>query len=839
MINKKIKVASATLSKMTTLKIVSAKAKTVLISWLMLIHLSAIAQTTQLPTNNPSASKVLLPNGWSLSPAGRSLQLGDLPLNMAISHNKKMLAVTNNGQSKQTVQLINPATEKLLDEVPIAKSWYGIKFSDNDNQLYVSGGNDNIILVYNISNNKIGKADTLRLGSAWPKEKISPAGIDVNNKINRLYTVTKEDSSLYILDLRNGKTIHKIKLGYEAYACLLSPDKHTLYISLWGGDKVAVFNTATMKVVAEIATESHPNEMLCTRNGKYLFVANANDNSVSVINTATKKVMETIAATLFPTKLTGSTTNGLALSVDEKTLYIANADNNCLAVFNVSVPGSSIAKGFIPTGWYPTNVKTYGKKILVTNGKGFASMANPQGPQPVKKTDNSGSHVGITAAAEVQYIGGLFKGTLSLIDEPSTTRLNDYSKQVYANTPFTAMQEKEAGGEANSPIPRSTDKKSPIKHVFYIIKENRTYDQVLGDMPEGNGDTGLCIFPESVTPNHHAIARQFVLLDNFYVDAEVSADGHNWSMAAYATDYVEKTWPISYGGRGGTYDYEGSRKIAYPRDGFIWDYCKRAGISYRTYGEFGENGRANIKALEGHVAPGYEGFNLDYKDVDRITVFKHDFDSLITINQVPQFNTIRIGNDHTSGQRKGKISPVSALADNDFALGQLVQHISESSIWKETAIFVLEDDAQNGPDHIDAHRSPAFIISPYIKRKTVNHAMYSTSGMLRTMELILGLPPMSQYDAAAVPLFSCFTNEPDLTPYIVKQPGVSLDERNTASNNSALRSEAFNLAKEDAAPDLDLNEVVWKSVKGEHSMMPAPRRSAFVKMEAKKKDDDD
>ncbi len=807
---------------------------------LFLVGLGATAQKTKIttPTNNPSAAKVLLPNGWSLSPAGRSLPLGDLPLNMALSHNKQLLAVTNNGQSEQKIQLIDPINEKLLDEVPIGKSWYGIRFSDSDNQLYVSGGNDNIILAYAISQNKIGKADTLRLGKAWPK-KISPAGIDVNNKKGLLYTVTKEDSSLYIIDLDKKKTLHKIHLGYEAYACLLSPDKSMLYISLWGGDKIAVFNTATGKVEAEIATGSHPNEMLCTKNGKYLFVANANDNSVSVINTVTRKVIEVIAATLFPTGLTGSTTNGLALSADEKTLYIANADNNCLAVFNVSVPGSSTSKGFIPTGWYPTNVKTIGAKILVSNGKGFASMANPKGPKPIANTDNSGSHIGITADQNVQYIGGLFKGTLSFIDGPSDEQLNHFSKQVYANTPFTPAGEKEAAGEKDNPVPRKRGEPSPIKHVFYVIKENRTYDQLLGDVAEGAGDTSLCLFPQKVTPNHHAIAREFVLLDNFYVDAEVSADGHNWSMAAYATDYVEKTWPISYGKRGGTYDYEGSRKIAYPKDGFIWDYCKRVGITYRTYGEFGENGKANIKALEGHVAPGYEGFNLDYKDVDRITVFKHDFDSLVAINQVPQFNTIRIGNDHTSGQKKGKVSPTSAVADNDYALGQLIQHISESPIWKETAVFVLEDDAQNGSDHIDAHRSPAFVISPYIKKRSVNHTMYSTSGMLRTMELILGLPPMSQYDAAAVPLFSCFTNQPDFTPYIAKQPGVSLDERNTASNNSSRRSEAFNFTKEDAVPDLDLNEVVWKSIKGEQSAMPAPRRSAFVKMEEGRKDEDD
>ncbi|HWW39837.1 alkaline phosphatase family protein, partial [Pedobacter sp.] len=323
------------------------------------------------------------------------------------------------------------------------------------------------------------------------------------------------------------------------------------------------------------------------------------------------------------------------------------------------------------------------------------------------------------------------------------------------------------------------------------------------------------------------------------VDAEVSADGHNWSTAAYATDFVEKTWPISYGGRGGNYDFEGSRKIAYPKDGFIWDYCQRAGLSYRSYGEFADNGKANIKSLEGHICKNAPGFNLDIKDVERVRVWKKDFDSLLSVNAVPQFNTIRLSNDHTSGQKKGKISPAAAVADNDLALGQLIEHLSESPIWAESAVFVLEDDAQNGPDHIDAHRSPAFVISPYIKKGSVNHTMYSTSGILRTMELILGLPPMSQYDAAAMPLFDCFTNKPDLSPYKAKPALIDMEQRNLVQNKSMERSEKWNFAKEDSAPDLDLNEVIWKSIKGEHSIMPPPRRSAFVKLEQKKKDDDD
>lgn len=803
------------------------------------IVLGIQSTSAQNISNNSKPVKVMLPNGWSLNPAGRSLALGDLPLNIQISGSQKLLAVTNNGQSKQSIQLIDPQSEKLLDEKPIGKAWYGLKFSADEKKLYASGANDNIILAYSIVNKKLGKADTLVLGNAWPKEKIGPTGIELDDAANRLYTVTKENNSLYVFDLVSKKILNKVDLGAEAYDCLLSTDKSKLYISLWGADKVAVYDIKANRIISEIATESHPNELIQNKSGRYLFVANANDNSVSVIDTRSNKVIEVISTSLYPTRLTGSTTNGLALSEDEKTLFVANADNNCLAVFNVSTPGKSSSKGFIPTGWYPTNVRVAGEKIFVSNGKGFTSLANPNGPQPIKKTDNSGVHQGITEQKEVQYIGGLFKGSLSIIDQPGDAQLEVFSKQVYANTPYNKEKETKSTGAANNPVPNIQGGKSPIKYVFYVIKENRTYDQVFGDMKEGNGDPNLCIFPEKVTPNHHALAREFVLLDNFYVDAEVSADGHNWSMAAYANDYVEKTWPTSYGGRGGTYDYEGSRKIAYPRDGFIWDYCKRAGISYRSYGEFTTKDGATLKSLVGHIAPKFPSYNLDIKDIDRIAAFKEDFDSLLSKNAVARFNTIRIGNDHTSGQRIGKITPTAAVADNDLALGQLVEIISNSSIWKESAIFVLEDDAQNGPDHIDAHRSPAFVISPYIKRNSINSSMYSTSGMLRTMELILGLPPMSQYDAAAVPMSDCFTSNPDFRPYKVKSANVDLEQRNTAWNKSAERSQEWNFAREDAAPDLDLNEVVWKSVKGEDSVMPAPRRSAFLKLEQKRENDDD
>ncbi|HVW14526.1 MAG TPA: bifunctional YncE family protein/alkaline phosphatase family protein [Mucilaginibacter sp.] len=799
--------------------------------------LASLELSAQLPGKIHKTGQVLLPNGWKLSPAGTWLQLGDLPLNVQISASGRLLAVTNNGESTQSIQLIDPKNKKLLDERIISKSWYGLAFSHDEKTLYAGGGNDNRILAYPIQGTKLGKADTIRLAAhSWPKNKVCSTGIAVNKADTRLYTVTKEDSALYVVDPQKRSVIKRIKLPAEAYACVLSPDEKLLYISIWGGGGVSVYSTVTGNLAKNIKTGSHPNELLLNNKGTLLFVANANDNSVSVINTTTDKVIETLSTSLYPTRLTGSTTNGLALSADEKTLYIANADNNCLAVFDVSKPGSSHSLGFIPVGWYPTNVKTLGNTIIVANGKGFTSMANPLGPQPVKKADNSGYQKG--AHGKEQYIGGLFKGTLSFIKTPSAEQLKVYTKQVYANTPFTPKKTALADGVAGNPIPRKAGEKSPIKYVFYIIKENRTYDQVLGDMQQGDGDTSLCIFGKHVTPNEHALATNFVLLDNFYVDAEVSADGHQWSTAAYATDFIEKTWPTSYGGRGGNYDSEGTRPASDPRDGYIWNFCKRAGVSYRTYGEFADDYKPNIKVLEGHYCKKAPSFDLDIKDTTRESIWAHDFDSLVAKNALPRFNSVRISNDHTSGQHKGSYSPIAAVADNDLAVGKFVEHLSHSPVWKESVVFILEDDAQNGPDHIDAHRSPAFVIGPYVKRHAVIHEMYSTSGMLRTIELILGLPPMSQYDAAAKPMYECFMDKPDMTPYETRAAQVNLDQRNIADNASSRKSASFNLAKEDAVPDLELNEVIWKYVKGENAVMPAPKHSAFVFLEKKKKDDD-
>ncbi|MFZ9262052.1 MAG: alkaline phosphatase family protein [Chitinophagaceae bacterium] len=778
----------------------------------------------QLPT------PVTLPNGWVLTPFGRSLQLGDLPLNMAVSHSGKRLAVSNNGQSGHSIQYIDVASEKILHDITIDKAWYGLAFSDDDQSLYVSAGYDNRINIYDTRGDQLRLKDSILLGKPWPN-KIGPAGIALNSKKQLLYTVTRDDSSLYIINTSSKSIQQKTKLGAEAYTCVLSPDRTILYVTLWGGDQVLKMNATNGSIISRVNVGDNPNEIIINKKGDKLFVANANDNSVSIIKTSDMKVLETLNAALYPNAVPGSTTNGLALSDDEERLFIANADNNALAVFEVEHTGASHSKGFIPVGWYPTNVRVIGKKVFVTNGKGFNSLANPNGPNPIEKKEKVIFQKGDAAKpAAVQYIGGLFKGTMSIFEEPTEQALGVFSKAVYANTPYTKEKEMQASGEQGNPIPMKVGDPSPIKYVFYIVKENRTYDQVLADVPGGNGDTSLLLFGENITPNQHALVKEFVLLDNFYVDGEVSADGHNWTFGAYATDYLEKNWPTSYGGRGGDYDAEGRRRAADNKGDFIWGNAKRHGVSYRTYGEFADDYKPNLKILEGHFCPYYTSWDETVRDTTRVNQWKRDFDSLLRINAVPQLNTLRLINDHTEGMSLGRPTPYAHVADNDWAVGLFVEHLSKSPIWEQSVVFIVEDDAQNGPDHVDAHRTTAYVAGGYVKRGFIDHTPYSTSSMVRTIELILGMAPMSQYDAAATSMWRSFSKVPNRKIFNAIPAKVDITEVNKKDGPLARKSKTFDFSKEDRVNDFEFSEVIWKGVKGENSVMPAPKRSAFVRI---------
>ncbi|MCU7495385.1 MAG: bifunctional YncE family protein/alkaline phosphatase family protein [Ignavibacteria bacterium] len=753
-----------------------------------------------------------------------------------MSPDERYAITTNNGQSKPTLNVVDLKKGETVQTVHAQNLWVGIKFFDGGKKLAVSGGTSGRITIYSFKDGVLTESDSIVIAQKWPKEKVWLAGLDIDEAEGRMYVADRFGEAFYVVDMKTKSVISKTDLPSKPYTCLVSRNGNYVYISLWGGSAVALLDKNTLKIEKTIPAGNHPNDIVESPDGNYLYISNANDNTVSIIDVKKGKEIEKINAALSPDAPPGSTPNGVALSGDGKRLYIANADNNSLALTDVSKPGESRSLGFIPTGWYPTSVKVLSDNtIIVANGKGSRSMANPKGPNPYARSEGE------------QYIGTLLKGTLSIIEAPEPEDMKEYSQAVYRNSPFTNRPDYQKEALQDSPIPLKDGLKSgKIKHVFYIVKENRTYDQVFGDMKEGNGDESLCLFPEKVTPNLHALARQFVLLDNFYADAEVSADGHNWTMGAYATDYVEKSWPNYYGGRGGQYEFEGGYPVAYPRNGYFWDNCMRNNVTYRSYGEFAHNGKtdqdsskAAIKSLEGHVAPYYWGWDLGYSDLERVKHWMQEFDEYEKNGGLPEFQVLRLPNDHTWGTSTGRLTPSAYAAQNDVALGMLVERITRSKYWNESAIFIIEDDAQNGPDHVDAHRTEALVVSPYTKHKFVDHDMYSTSSMIRTMELVLGLPPMSQYDASARPMYNSFSSEADLTPYVAKKANVDLNEKNRKGAFGQIKSDNMDFSKEDAINDNDLNEVIWKSVKGELSEMPAPVRSAFISYRADEAEDDD
>jgi YVTN family beta-propeller protein len=804
---------------------------------------SAAAQKPK--TSRPgreSAGVTLLPNGWRIAPAGRHITVGDLPLAMAESPDGRALVVSNNGYSKPTLSLIDLRTLDVRQTAEVANAWLGIAWHPDGKRLYLSGGAANTVEEFRLTEEELKAERSFKLEK--PADTSFVGGLAVSPDGSRLFAVHALGQILSEVDLGTGQVVKKIELPTEGYTALLTPDGKTLLVSLWGGARVLLFEAATLTPQGEIAVGEHPNAMALSKDGGRLFVACANTNEVWVADLATRTAKERISIALDPSAPPGSTPNGLGLSPDGRTLLVADADNNTVAVIDVSRSGSSAVRGFIPTGWYPTAAcfSRDGRRIFILSGKGLTSQANPRGPQP-------GS-----PAAPGQYVGEILHGAISVLPAPDEKALAAYTRTVYRLTPQTSRLAP-AGAPKGSPIPARVRGTSPIQHVFYVIRENRTYDQILGDMKEGNGDPDLCLFGEEVTPNAHALARDFVLFDNFYVNAEVSYSGHAYSTGAYATDFVQKVWPMYYRDKGGDYLSEGGGplrnrygNVTAPRDGYLWDSCNRAGVSVRSYGEFAEKDKTNpdkvaptVPGLAGKVNPDFPAWDLSIPDNRRVDVWLKEFHQYEANGGLPRLSILRLGGDHTQGTKVGLPTPRAMIAENDLALGRVVEAISKSRFWKESAIFVVEDDAQNGPDHVDAHRSVALVASPWARRKTVDSTLYTTAGMLRTMELILGLPPMSQYDAAAAPMYGAFQTAPDLTPFTHREPRVPIDETNGPLAWGAAASQAMDLHEADLAPDLELNEILWKSVRGADSPMPPPVHAAFVRGvgEEREGDDDD
>ncbi len=780
----------------------------------------------------------LLPNGWKLSPAGSQVPIGELPLNMVLTNDGRYAITSNSGMGENSLSVVDLNTQKEIQRYVLGETWYGLAFNSDDSKLYVSGSNYNLIYVFGFDGGKLALQDSIMLGQRYPKDTISVTGVAYVKNKNYVLAVSKQSNMLYVCDANTKQVVKKINIGSQCYGVAANNAGTFAYISVWGNSSVDEIDLSDFKINATIHVGDHPCDMAISPDDSRLFVADANNNTASVVDLGKKKETERINSALTTEVPFGSTPNSVCLNGDGTVLMVANADNNYIALFDVSEPNKTKSLGFIPTGWYPSAVRFDApeNKIIVANGKGLTSRANPKGPHP-----------GVyQKRGTFEYIGTLFMGTLSTIDYPNDDSLESFSKQVYANTPYVSKDKNWVGIQNVIPDKHDLEGSSKIKHVFYIIKENRTYDEVYGDMKEGNGDSSLCFFPYKDTPNQHTLSSDFTLYDNLFADAEVSADGHNWSTAAYATDYVEKDWPANYGRRGAPYHFEGGYPLAAPSSGYIWNQVLNNGRTFRNYGEFTDEKKignetvfvANDEDMRKYTYDKYPGWDLSISDVTRYKIWKKDFERLEKENALPSLSIMRLPNDHTWGTWKGKKTPQAFVAINDYALGLIVQTISHSKDWKSSIIFVVEDDAQDGSDHVDAHRSTLLVVSPYIKRNYVDHTMYSTSSVLKTIELVLGLPPMTQYDLSATPILFSVTDKPDFKPYKVIEPLIDTSAVNGADAYGAAECEHLNFAKEDAVPDMLFNEILWKAIKGKNSVMPPPVRSAFVK-ELKKKDKDD
>jgi len=805
-----------------------------------------IAQHAAPPVVLPGSlggGETLLPNGWRIAPAGRHMEIGDLPLNLVLSPDGRYLVVSDNGYAKPTLRIVDLERGVVASTVALDDAWLGLAWSPDGTKLYSSGAAANSVIELGWRNGQLTKRGTYPLSRSARETIEGPGrretvpqsfigGISVSPDGARLAAAHVLGEVVSLVELATGIVRVTADVPAEPYTTLFSKDGSVVFVSLWGGARVLLLDPNTLASKGEIPVGEHPNAMVQAADGR-LFVACANTNAVWVVDPATMRATEQISVSLFPEAPPGSTPNALALSPDGQRLLVANADNNTVAVVDVSRPGASRVVGFIPTGWYPTGVafSRHGEAIYILSGKGLTSLPNPRGPQP-----------GVPGA-EGQYTDTILQGALSILSTPDDETLRKYTNTVYRVTPYNdSTRLAPASAPADTAIPGRVGDASPIKHVFYVIRENRTYDQILGDLERGNGDPTLALFGDNVTPNAHALAREFVTLDNFYVDAEVSYDGHAFSTGAIATDIVQKLWRTNYANRGAAYLSEGGGamrnaygNVAAPQNGYIWDACIRAGKTVRSYGEFAEGDAASgkvagtVPGLAGRVAPFYPGWDLKIPDARRIDAWLEEFHKFETDGTLPALSIVRLPNDHTSGLSAGYPTPRAMIAENDQALGRLVDTISHSRDWNDSAIFVLEDDAQNGPDHVDAHRSPAFIASPYVKRGSVDSTLYTTSGMLRTMELILGLPPMSQYDAAAHAMYGSFTSTPALAPFSRRDPKVKLDEMNSGTGPDARASAAMDFSQADLAPEIALNEILWRSVRGPAAVMPPPRHAAFIR----------
>jgi DNA-binding beta-propeller fold protein YncE len=734
-----------------------------------------------------------LSTGLRLDPVGESIELGSMPLSMALAPGGERVAVVLSGWREQGLQILDLKSRHVLQTLPQEAAFFGLAFSLNGSAIYVSGGNADAVYCYTWKDGvaafdrKIAlaehKADTP--GARYP------AGIAVSQHGNYLYVAENLSDTLALVDLGTSRVVARFPTDHYPYAVDVAANGK-VYVSAWGADTISIFQArpdGSIQPEGKLRVGPRPSALLSNAAGSRLFVALAATDQVAVVDTGKKKVLRYLsdAAPAGPSE--GSTPNALALSRDESKLFAAEADNNAVAVLDVSDAAKAPLAGRIPTDWYPTGILDAGGQLLILCGKGHGSHANPDGPTP-----------GEGIKRPLGYDLGQLNGTLRMVPERvSADGLAAYSQRV-----ADANNWKER---------RSTKAYPPFKHVLYIIKENRTYDQVLGDLKGGDGDPNLVFFGPAISPNHHGLAERFGIFDRFFTNAEVSSQGHIWSTAAYVTDFGEKTIPSAYSNRREGVDGE---EVDEPINGFLWTLARKKEIGFRDYGEMmkaPEGWPVTQRQLGSDVSPTYPPFDLKIMDQVRADAWIAELHKFVNDGKMPELEIMHLPSDHTAGGRAGYPTPRAYMADNDLALGRIVEALSKSPFWRDTVVFVLEDDSQAGPDHVDCHRSVFFAISAYNHPGTI-HRFINTTDVVAAIEDILGLSRLSKYDYFSRSLADIFASTPDLSPWAAIVPQFDMHTLNPVSTAAARMSEGLDFSAPDRIDDVVFNNILWSMLKG-------------------------
>lgn len=716
-----------------------------------------------------ATAPAVLPSGWTLSPPiGDVAETGTMPQGLALSPDGTQLAVLESGFNPPALRIL--ATSDLhVVKIVALRGAFGKPVWRNGREILVAGANAGAVLRVDAQSGAI--AETAAAG--WP------ATLAVRGNT----VAVASDTGNAVQISRDGAPPAVVATGTHPGDAVFTHDGKMLFVSNRGEATVTAIDVASHTPRA-IAVDLHPAALALSANGGTLYVACADADTVDAVDTQTLRVVARVNVGL--PQGPGASPNALALSGN--TIYVSLGAENAVAEIR---NGRVVAR--VPAGWYPTGVAVRNGTIFVADGKGEGSRANPDFDP---RRSHSAGYVAATLAGSVRAVNA------NAFDAASTaTVLEDIPKAPAA------------------PSQTVLRARGPIAHVFYIIKENRTYDQVLGDLDEGDGDSKLTWFGAGVTPNQHAIARRFGLFDEAFTDAQVSANGHNWSTAAFANDYLERFWPPNYGGRRSTYDFEDSADASTPKNGYLWDDAKKNGVSLRDYGEFVSPSVAGMYAshmpgLQGAVDPHYPGFDLDISDEARVDEWQREFDDDVRAKSLPALEIIRLPNDHTSGTRPDALTPQAFVAQNDHAFGRIVESISHSPYWASSAIFAIEDDAQNGPDHVGNQRTTLYVASPYASAG-VHHAHYTTSSLVRTIEVLLGLPPMSIYDAVAPPLYDAFGTVADDAPFSAIAPRVDVNAKNLRTAYGAKASSRMDFSRADAADPAALNDILAHAARWE------------------------